>query len=738
MITAFYQYFGQSGAALSFQMSHLLFTRTGSMHYCLVPRIYLLLHNLDQAVMLLVVFYFVLNAFAAPCDPDGNHLTTCAHEKCEKINAFEVCTECKAGGVPIDGFCRPIGSPQVITAGCTKGDGTALEQMATTCGKCGSGYFLFMGGCYRTGSQPGSEVCTTAEGETCTVCNTANGLFKNPAAAPDAGRECLLCWDTVGANGHTGIENCRACTSSGQSGPATCSACKEGYYKDGNACTKCHSDCVTCSGTGQNACTLCANGKYLDGTSCIEVGQCNGNKYPNPNTGKCTACNAAVEQGGIPECTACTYDSKLQKPVCSACGGTKALLKKYVDGSTECVDKAGCAALSTVGTHFLSQDENSCILCSVTGGNAPDKGIAECSSCKKTDLGQAPTCTECLSGFYFDTTCKACGTNCATCSAETDETKCTTCKDGFFLAGTGEGKCISCKDGAEGSYKGVPGCSLCDAPPAAGPAVCKTCDPGYSLQGTTCVKACEDPTACGGTAGACDAMVIDNQGNTKHYCSYCGEENKFPIDGICVESGSANGNTCNNHVCESCTAGYFLYMGGCYKAANPPGNLMCTTAPAGICTEAASDKYFVVPGARSADQSVVACANPLGTLAGGNAYVGVDGCSTCTAPAGRDDGGMAVATCTACGEGKKPSKSGNGCVLCSVKDCKSCKADEKCEECSSGFSLENDKCVSAGASGGNKSGLSTGAIAGIAVAAIVVVGGLVGFLCWWFICRGKA
>ena len=38
----------------------------------------------------------------------------------------------------------------------------------------------------------------------------------------------------------------------------------------------------------------------------------------------------------------------------------------------------------------------------------------------------------------------------------------------------------------------------------------------------------------------------------------------------------------------------------------------------------------------------------------------------------------------------------------------------------------------------NKTGLSTGAIAGISVAAVVVVGGLVGFLCWWFICRGKA
>eukprot|EP00701_Giardia_intestinalis_P000673 XP_001704497.1 VSP [Giardia lamblia ATCC 50803] len=38
----------------------------------------------------------------------------------------------------------------------------------------------------------------------------------------------------------------------------------------------------------------------------------------------------------------------------------------------------------------------------------------------------------------------------------------------------------------------------------------------------------------------------------------------------------------------------------------------------------------------------------------------------------------------------------------------------------------------------NRSGLSTGAIVGIFVAVIVVVGGLVGFLCWWFLCRGKA
>ena len=60
-----------------------------------------------------------------------------------------------------------------------------------------------------------------------------------------------------------------------------------------------------------------------------------------------------------------------------------------------------------------------------------------------------------------------------------------------------------------------------------------------------------------------------------------------------------------------------------------------------------------------------------------------------------------------------------------------------CDECSSGYTLDSqaNTCASSSA---NRSALSTGAIAGISVAAVVVVGGLVGFLCWWFVCRGKA
>ena len=94
---------------------------------------------------------------------------------------------------------------------------------------------------------------------------------------------------------------------------------------------------------------------------------------------------------------------------------------------------------------------------------------------------------------------------------------------------------------------------------------------------------------------------------------------------------------------------------------------------------------------------------------------------------------MAAAKCTACDGSKKPTSSGYGCVTCSIAECTSCRADNMCEACSDGHRLEGGTCVRTG--GGN---LSTGAIAGISVAAVVVVGGLVGFLCWWFVCRGKA
>ena len=80
-------------------------------------------------------------ALVAPCQPDGDHAASCQTDKCETVGYSEICTECRAGGVPVGGFCWPPGSPQAAAAGCTEEDGTALDKTAAICEKCGDGYF---------------------------------------------------------------------------------------------------------------------------------------------------------------------------------------------------------------------------------------------------------------------------------------------------------------------------------------------------------------------------------------------------------------------------------------------------------------------------------------------------------------------------------------------------------------------------------------------------------------------
>ena len=589
---------------------------------------------------------------------------------------------------------------------------------------------LFIGGCYKTESQPGSEICTAAKDGVCTECNTDNGLFKNPAAAPKSGSECILCWDTKGADGYTGVENCATCTAPASSpGAATCSTCQAGAYKSGSECKPCTLPCATCE-TEATRCTSCETGKYLKGNECVGPTECDNGNYADKKTWTCKACSE------ITGCTTCEYNPATGSPKCTACNGK--IVKEEADGTTTCVEANGCARDGQAGTHFLSDNNDKCILCSdtTTGTGASNQGKDNCKTCTKAGSGQAPECSECLDGYFFEgNSCTAtCAPNCATCAKKTESNQCNTCKPEFFLKSGAPGECVAC----DNETNGREGCSACSNNNGF---KCTECKPNYRKQlngdagnDYTCVKTCEDPTACGGTSGSCDAIVIDNDGVEHHYCSYCGESGKFPIDGLCASE--AKGNTgCVNNVCTSCTMGYFLYMGGCYSISAQPGKSMCTKAGEGVCTEAAAG-YFIPPSPTKDKQSVLACSNPLGVeLAGQKAYVGVDGCSACTAPAALTGAGMIPATCTVCTNNNKPNKDGSGCVLCSDTNCKSCTMDNICGECNSGFSLDNGRCVSSGA---NRSGLSTGAIAGISVAVVVVVGGLVGFLCWWFVCRGKA
>ncbi|ESU42666.1 Variant-specific surface protein [Giardia duodenalis] len=470
-------------------------------------------------------------------------------------------------------------------------------------------------------------------------------------------------------------------------------------------CKPCNG-CATC--TAANTCTSCPEGKYLKDTGCVDKEGCTNDHYPDPVSGKCIPCGA--QEGGIEGCATCEYDSTKGKPKCLTCTDASTKTPRTsLDGTSTCVAKTLDGCQGTDKELFMKEDTTVCLLCGDATGSNNDKGILNCKTCTKTQDGAKPVCDTCKEGYYLDSdgSCKVCtGANCATCSKD-DPTKCLTCKSGYFLqGGTSSGTCTPCDD----ADSGIPGCATCTFSTSL---TCSSCKPNYKASGTkpnsvTCTRTCEDETACGGTAGACEAIVIGASGEMTYYCSLCGDSNQFPIDGICTDQQQQN--TCAKGVCTSCTTGYFLYMGGCYSTTSIPGNLMCKTAEGGICTTP-TGQYFKIPGATASQQSVLACGNPLGTTTGtgdtAKAYVGVESCRTCEAPTAAT--GMAAAKCTACDEGKKPNLAGTGCSTCDIAGCSACKADNMCEACSNGYRLEGDTCVR---TGGN---LSTGAIAGISV-----------------------
>ncbi|EFO64395.1 VSP [Giardia lamblia P15] len=261
-------------------------------------------------------------------------------------------------------------------------------------------------------------------------------------------------------------------------------------------------------------------------------------------------------------------------------------------------------------------------------------------------------------------------------------------------------------------------CAECTAY-ARGEDSCTACYLGFVLRkGSseatgTCIPECTGKYAENCEENMCSAVIWGSK-----YCSKC-KTGFVPVDGICVSSTARAPTGCipGDGVCTACTDSYFLQSGGCYQSTAFPGNKLCTTASQGKCTSCANGQQADNQG------SCPACSSICATCVSGSPYQ----CQTCLPGfyrseincircSGNDNGITGIANCLTCA----PPPSGQGSVICYVKKDGTSDGDD-----STGGST-------------NKSGLSTGAIVGIAVAVVLVVVGLIGFLCWWFIHRRKA
>lgn len=343
--------------------------------------------------------------FSGNCAVDSCHIT---------IGDKNFCSLCKAEYAPINGICTDVQSGHA--SGCVSTEGK--------CSMCGSGYFLYYGGCYNGLDDTYKAICMEIGTGTDRVglCKTCANGFKNNNGI------CEHCRDP----------HCKACNSDA----STCETCLDGYY-DPRFCSRCHNTCKTCIEDGPKRCLTCSPGKYLrviyeNIGMCVDDTQCGYGTYADSSSQKCMPCSVGCltcSSSGSDKCTSCPIrthflnvsggdsgrcvecgDTTTTKGVanCQECsvenGSVKCLVCKtgheLVDGNCQshCQDSINCAMNSCV---VGIGEDLYCKLCN-TDGHAPINGVCtdiameNPSGCVLgTSTGLPRSCLQCGAGYFL-------------------------------------------------------------------------------------------------------------------------------------------------------------------------------------------------------------------------------------------------------------------------------------------------------------------------------------------------
>ncbi|KAH0571798.1 Cysteine-rich membrane protein 1 [Spironucleus salmonicida] len=309
--------------------------------------------------------------------------------------------------------------------------------------------------------------------------------------------------------------------------------------------------------------------------------------------------------------------------------------------------------------------------------------VADCITCAPATLG---TCTACKPSFILEANaCTACSAGCKTCTAADT---CTVCNDGFMLSAN---TCTACPEN----------CTTCSAADT-----CTKCNADFFLKSAKCDKnECDEKTPCTG-AKFCEILPTGNKcQNCDTKCSTCTSLAKCTTCAVGNEMST-------DQICMAACAGLKVNQACVNDAAVECGNTAQTTA----CSCGATSK------------SCRTCTAPPVPTPDANKCTD----KLCTCVAGTP------ATCTGCINPKDYEFSAAACKPKDPTTCGTCLPgyvlkEAKCEECAAGFDKVGEFCFQTVTA--NK--LSGGAIAGIVIAVLVVVGGVGGGLAYYFVKKAK-
>ena len=297
--------------------------------------------------------------------------------------------------------------------------------------------------------------------------------------------------------------------------------CISPYILKNNDCVRnanCPENCTDCD---NDKCTKCKEGFLLDDGACKE--HCSEGKKPDGK--ECVNCNMNNCDNFILDscnCTKCKEHNYLDDSKCYSCDNN---CKSCAGNSTNCTE--------CLPGDFL--EKNHCYSCS-----NPNCQIKESDNCR---------CKTCKEGYFLNSTyiCESCIANCASCQ---NTTTCDICKEGFHK--DQKGSCIQCPNNCgtrkpnscecetcnEYSYMDANHeCQNCSSP-------CKSCEESA----TNCTK-CIDGFFMNETEKCekCDETKCETCSSNKEHCDSC------KVGKYLVKENSTCQN-CDEH-CETCSSG---------------------------------------------------------------------------------------------------------------------------------------------------------------------------------------